>query len=95
MWDKIGASADLLLNIGLDVSMVLGVGEMLRIGDLALRAGIDIGEHIAESEGANTLERAAEHVAEACQGLSFAPATLVATALGERAIGKLHVGDKV
>ena len=47
VWDKIGAGADLLLNIGLDVSMVLGVGEMLRIGDLALRAGIDIGEHIA------------------------------------------------
>ena len=91
-WDKVGAGADLAINAASDVLMVTGIGEAARGAELLLKGGVDLGEHLVEGEGANTLEHVAEHLG--C-GLSFAPATLVATAKGEQAIGTLQVGQKV
>src|SRR5260370_7199452 len=72
--------------------MVTGIGEAARGDELLLKGGVDLGQHLLEEEGTNTLEHVATDLG--C-GLSFAPATLVATAKGEQAIGTLHVGQKV
>ena len=91
-WDKVGAVGDFALNAGMDVAMLTGIGEAARGVDLLVKGGVDLGEHLLEGEGADTLEHAA---ADLGCGLSFAPATLVATAKGEQAIGTLQVGEKV
>ena len=91
-WDKVGAGADLVTNAASDVLMVTGIGEAARGIDLLVKGGVDLGKHLLEGEGAATLEHVAAGLG--C-GLSFAPATLVATAKGEQAIGTLHVGQKV
>jgi RHS repeat-associated protein len=105
LWQKVLAGGDLLLNASMDVMMLTGIGEGLRGAELLLKGGIDLAEHVGEDmlahEGEQVLAHEGEstlaHVTEGggCMGLSFAPATLVATARGEQAIGKLHVGDKV
>ena len=60
---------------------------------LALILGVPEGEGTAAAgeEGSSLLSK----FAEGCGALSFAPTTPVATAHGEQAIGKLHIGDKV
>ena len=91
-WDKVGAVGDFALNAGMDVAMLTGIGEAARGVDLLAKGGVDLGEHLLEGEGTDTLEHAA---ADLGCGLSFAPATLVATAKGEQAIGTMKVGEKV
>ncbi|GCF07603.1 polymorphic toxin-type HINT domain-containing protein [Dictyobacter arantiisoli] len=49
MWDKAVAGGDLAMNAGMDISMLFGVGEELRGGELALKGGADLAEHLAES----------------------------------------------
>jgi RHS repeat-associated protein len=91
-WDKVGAGVNLVTTAASDVLMVTGIGEAARGAELLLKGGVDLGEHLLEGEGTTTLEHVAEDLG--C-GLSFAPATLVATAKGEQAIGTLQVGEKV
>jgi RHS repeat-associated protein len=91
-WDKLYATGDLIMNVGMDASMVTGVGEDLRAGQLLLRGGADLADRLAEEGGADTLE----HLAESCGGgLSFASQTAVTTATGAQAIGSLKPGEKV
>jgi RHS repeat-associated protein len=54
--DKIMAGADLILNVTMDVTMVIGVGEGLR----AAYVGAHIVEQVAEDVGAHALEHAGE-----------------------------------
>lgn len=89
-WQKLGAVGDLALNVGMDISMFTGAGELARGAELLFKGGMDLGEHLLENGGGDLLE----HAVEGC-GLSFAPATLVATARGEQAIGTMQVGQKV
>ena len=89
-WQKLGAVGDLALNVGMDISMFTGAGEFARGAELLFKGGMDIGEHLLEDGGSDLIE----HAVEGC-GLSFAPATLVATSRGEQAIGTMQVGQKV
>jgi RHS repeat-associated protein len=105
--DKILAGGDLLLNVAMDVSMVVGVGEGARAAyvgaKIAGHVAMDVAEHVGEDElahvGEDVLEHAGEDAIEHGEGaacaLSFAPGTLVATPGGERAIASLKVGDQV
>ncbi|GER88987.1 hypothetical protein KDW_31490 [Dictyobacter vulcani] len=85
-WDKTIAAGDLAMNLGMDVSMFMGIGEGLRAGALALKGG----EELAEHGGVDLLEKSAA----AC-GLSFSFATTVAVAGGSQSIGSLKVGQQV
>ena len=70
------AGGDLLLNVAMDVSMVVGGGEGLKaayvgmkvaghlVEDAAVHAGEDAVEHAAEHEAEDT----AEHAADAAEG---------------------------
>lgn len=87
--DKLWAGADLIFNVAMDVTMVIGVGEGLR----AFYLGGKIAEHVGEEALERGGEDALEHMA-GC-GLSFAASTLVAVPGGTRAIASLKVGDKV
>ncbi|GCE17678.1 RHS repeat-associated core domain-containing protein [Dictyobacter kobayashii] len=80
--DKAIAAGDLGMNAFMDISMVFGVGEELRGGELLAKGGFELAE-----EGG-------EHLAEAC-GLSFSYATTVAVEGGSQSIGSLKVGQKV
>ncbi|WP_136625179.1 polymorphic toxin-type HINT domain-containing protein [Dictyobacter kobayashii] len=80
--DKALAAGDLGMNAFMDISMVFGVGEELRGGELMAKGAFDL----AEDGG--------EHLAEAC-GLSFSYATTVAVEGGSQSIGSLKVGQKV
>jgi hypothetical protein len=101
--DKLWAGADLLMNVTLDASMLIGVGEGLKAGELLVKAGVDLAEHVGEDAIEHAGEDLAEHegedalaqAVEGCGGLSFAAATLVAAAHGEQAIGTLHPGEQV
>ncbi len=95
LWDKIRAGVDGVLNIGMDVLMVMGIGEALRAADLLLRGGIDVAEHLLETDAVDTSEHVVEDAVAGCEGLSFASATLVATSKGEQAIGTMRVGEQV
>ncbi len=104
LWQKVLAGADLLFNGVMDVSMIMGVGEMFRGAEILFKGGMSLlehgGENILEHEGENILEHEGESLLEhGGEGLggacSFTSATLVATARGEQAIGSLHVGEKV
>lgn len=98
---KLLAIGDLALNVAMDVSTVVGVGEGARAAylgaKLAAHAAEDVGEHVAEHVAEDTAthegEGAAAHAGEC--GLSFAAATLVATPSGEKPIAALKVGDSV
>jgi hypothetical protein len=103
--DKVFAAGDLIMNVAMDASMVVGVGEGLRaayvgvkvVEEVGEHVAEDVGEHIAEDVGEHAGEDAGEHAAEegASCGLSFSADTLVATPAGEQAISALHVGDPV
>src|SRR5579863_6905220 len=106
--DKTLAGADLLMNVAMDVSMVVGIGEGIRAAYVGLKMGAELalhaGEDILTHEAENAIEHAGEDVADhtledaashSCGGLSFASATLVATSRGEQAIGTLKVGQTV
>ncbi len=95
LWDKIRAGVDGVLNIGMDVLMVMGIGEALRAANLLIRGGIDVAEHLLETDAVDTSEHVVEDAVQMCEGLSFASATLVATSKGEQAIGTMRVGEKV
>lgn len=66
--DKVMAGADLLLNVVMDVSMVVGVGEGLRAAyvgaKVAGHVAVEVGEHVAEHAGEDAVEHVAEHEAE-------------------------------
>ena len=99
---KLWAGADLLLNVGMDVMLVTGIGEEARgvyeAGKIGLSLLMHGGEDMALHEGEDLLTHAGEeeatHLAESGT-CSFIAATRVMTATGERAIGTLHVGQKV
>jgi uncharacterized protein YdbL (DUF1318 family)/uncharacterized protein YukE len=61
--DKLLAAGDLVLNAGMDILMVTGIGEGLRAGELAIKAGIEI----AKGFGRDAIEQGVKDVAE--QGL--------------------------
>ncbi len=83
-YDKLWSGADLTFNAVSDVLMLVGVGEAIR--------GIAIGEHV----GADLLEHVGEDALADCgAGLSFIATTIVATSVGEQAIGGLHPGEQV
>jgi hypothetical protein len=90
------------LNIGMDVSMVVGFGEEARVAELAAKGGEELLAHATEDVVAHGAEDVAEHTGEdiaehagGCGGLSFSFNTTVATAAGAQAIGALKVGEKV
>jgi len=99
---KLWAGADLLLNVGMDVMLVTGIGEEARgvyeAGKIGLSLLMHGGEDMALHEGEDLLTHAGEeeatHLAESGT-CSFIAATRVMTATGELAIGTLHVGQKV
>jgi RHS repeat-associated protein len=66
--DKVLAGADLLINVAMDVSMVVGVGEGLRAAyvgaKIAGHIALDVGAHAAEHAGEHALEDAGAHAAE-------------------------------
>jgi len=95
LWDKIKAGIDGVLNVGMDVLMITGIGETLRAADLLIKGGIDIGEHLLATDAVDTSEHLVEDAVGQCGGLSFASATLVATSKGEQAIGTMKVGEQV
>ncbi len=55
LWDKLLAAGDLVLNVGMDVSMFFGVGEALKGGELLIKGGIDLGEKFMEDGGKDIL----------------------------------------
>ena len=57
LWDKLLAAGDLVLNVGMDVSMFFGVGEALKGGELLLKGGIDLGEKFMENGGVDMVEK--------------------------------------
>ena len=63
--DKIMAGADLLINVAMDVSMVVGVGEGLRAAyvgaKIAGHVAMDVGEHALAHEGEDAVAHVAEH----------------------------------
>ena len=91
--DKLWAAADLLFNVAMDVTMVIGVGEGVRAFYMGGKIAADVAEHVGEEALEHVGEDALEHGA-AC-GLSFAASTLVAVPGGQRAIAALKVGDTV
>ena len=56
---KLEAVGDLALNVGMDVSMLFGVGEALKGGELLIKGGIDLGEKFAQDGGLNLVEKEA------------------------------------
>ena len=88
---RLAAAGDLALNVGMDASMFLGIGEGLKIADIATHLAEILVDHGGEDVG----EHVAEGAAEACGGLSFAFTTKVAMVTGEQAIGTLKPGNQV
>ncbi len=68
IWEKLLAAGDLVLNVGMDVSMVLGIGEGLKAGELLLKGGIDLGEKLAEDGGEKVVEELADKGIEDVEG---------------------------
>ncbi len=107
--DKLLAVGDLALNVVMDVSMIVGIGEAARAAYFGIRIGLDIAAHIGEDAAAHALDDVASHAADdaigtvaddagqaaAGGGCSFTAVTKVALASGEQAIGTLKVGQKV
>ena len=99
--DKLLAAGDLALNVVLDVSMIVGIGEAARAAYFGIRLGIDLAAHIGEDAAAHALDDVASHAADDAVGAavngacSFSAATTVALASGTQAIGTLKVGQKV
>ena len=91
-WDKAWALGDLTASVIMDINMLDGAGEAMqaaRIGaQIAEKGAIDVSE-MAGKDAAKVVE---ECVAG---GLSFVATTMVATRVGEQAIGTLKVGEKV
>ena len=88
---RLAAAGDLALNVGMDASMFLGIGEGLKIADIATHLAEILVDHGGEDVG----EHVAEGAVEACGGLSFAFTTKVAMVTGEQAIGTLKPGNQV
>jgi hypothetical protein len=59
--DKLLAAGDLVLNAAMDISMLTGIGEGLRIGELAIKGGIEV----AKGFGRFAVEQGAKDVIEA------------------------------
>jgi len=51
--DKLLAAGDLALNVVLDVSMIVGIGEAARAAYFGIRLGIDLAAHIGEDAAAH------------------------------------------
>jgi hypothetical protein len=64
IWEKLLAAGDLALNVGMDLSMVLGIGEGLKAGELLIKGGIDLGEKLVEDGGEKVVEELGEKGAE-------------------------------
>jgi RHS repeat-associated protein len=66
--DKVLAGGDLLLNVAMDASMLVGVGEGLRLAvagaKVAAHLGEDVGMHALEHAGEDALEHVGEHEVE-------------------------------
>ncbi len=101
---KLLAGADLAFNVVTDVLMLTGVGEELRGGELALKAGGELlrggdellrgGEELLHA-GEDTLHGGEDVLHGECGPLSFTPGTAVTTDHGKQAIGTLQVGERV
>jgi RHS repeat-associated protein len=65
---KLLAAGDLLMNAAMDASMLVGVGEGLRVvvagAKIAGHVAEDVGMHAVEHAGVDAVEHAAEHVGE-------------------------------
>src|SRR5579884_37656 len=101
--DKIWGGLDLAFNAGTDIAMFFGVGELIRVGDLALKGGdlaLKAGEDLLEHGGEEAISHFGETLLDDGESLlgdfcSFTASTAVMTATGKQAIGKLHTGEKV
>src|SRR5579884_317702 len=101
--DKIWGGLDLAFNAGTDIAMFFGVGELIRVGDLALKGGdlaLKAGEDLLEHGGEEAISHFGETLLDDGESLlgdfcSFTASTAVMTATGNQAIGKLHTGEKV
>jgi hypothetical protein len=58
------ASGDLALNVFMDVTMVIGVGEGLRAAYVGARIAADVAEHVAADMAEHAAEDAVEHAVE-------------------------------
>jgi len=98
--DKLLALGDLALNVALDASMVTGLGEIGRGGELLAKVGKGVLDVITGIVKGEDVGRAVDDVLHTAEDLvhgacSFTSATRVTTDHGKQAIGTLHVGERV
>jgi RHS repeat-associated protein len=62
--EKVLAGGDLALNVVMDVTMVIGVGEGMRTAYMGLKVAAHVGEDVAVHVGEDAAAHAAEHAAE-------------------------------
>jgi RHS repeat-associated protein len=62
--DKVLAGGDLVLNVVMDATMVIGVGEGMRTAYMGLKIAAHVGEDVAVHVGEDAAAHAAEHAAE-------------------------------